>query len=149
MPTILIVDDSATDRRLAGGLLGQIDEMNIEYAVDGGDALLKMELHVPDIVVTDLDGTAHRLPALEGWRVMEIIKDAGQPLKAECGGALECATCHVYVAPSWLARLHPRSSEEEEKLDEAFLVKSNSRLSCQILMSDELNGLEVTLAPEG
>jgi 2Fe-2S ferredoxin len=104
------------------------------------------ELH---ILVTDLDGKAHRLPALEGWRVMEIIKDAGLPLKAECGGALECATCHVYVAPTWFDRLAPRSDEEEEKLDEAFLVKPTSRLSCQILMSDELNGLEVTIAPEG
>ena len=80
------------------------------------------ELHIR---VTDLDGKVHNLPALEGWRVMEIIKDAGLPLKAECGGALECATCHVYVAPQWL-----------------------DRLSCQILMSDELNGLEVTIAPE-
>ena len=104
------------------------------------------ELH---IVVTDLEGTVHRLPALEGWRVMEIIKDAGLPLKAECGGSLECATCHVYVAPSWFGRLHPRSDEEEEKLDEAFMVKPTSRLSCQILMTAELDGLEVALAPEG
>jgi 2Fe-2S ferredoxin len=104
------------------------------------------ELH---ILVTDPEGTTHRLPALEGWRIMEIIKDAGLPLKAECGGALECATCHVYVAPAWFDRLHPRSAEEEEKLDEAFLVKATSRLSCQILMSEELNGLEVTIAPEG
>lgn len=100
------------------------------------------------IQVTDREGTVHRLPALSGWRVMEIIKDAGLPLKAECGGALECATCHVYVDRAWTDRVHPKSDEEDEKLDEAFMVKGNSRLSCQILMSDELNGLEVTLAPE-
>jgi len=71
MPTILIVDDSATDRRLAGGLLGQLDNAHIEYAVDGGDALLKMELHVPDIVVTDLD-----MPSINGLELVEVIRKA-------------------------------------------------------------------------
>jgi len=104
------------------------------------------ELH---ILCTDRDGVQHSLPAIEGWRIMEIIRDNGLPIKAECGGALECATCHVYVANAWLDKLIEKSDEEEEKLDEAFLVKRNSRLSCQILMRDDLNGLEVTLAPEG
>jgi CheY-like chemotaxis protein len=71
MTTILIVDDSATDRRLAGGLLGQMDDVNVEYAVDGGDALLKMELHVPDIVVTDLD-----MPSINGLELVEVIRKA-------------------------------------------------------------------------
>ena len=103
------------------------------------------ELH---IVCTDREGVTHTLPALEGWRVMEIIRDNGLPIKAECGGALECATCHVYVANEWWDKLIPKSDEEDEKLDEAFLVKRHSRLSCQILMRDDLDGLEVTLAPE-
>ena len=103
------------------------------------------ELH---IICTDREGVAHTLPALEGWRVMEIIRDNGLPIKAECGGALECATCHVYVADAWWDRLVPKSDEEDEKLDEAFLVKRHSRLSCQILMRPDLDGLEVTLAPE-
>ena len=103
------------------------------------------ELH---IVCTDREGVTHTLPALEGWRVMEIIRDNGLPIKAECGGALECATCHVYVANEWWDKLIPKSDEEDEKLDEAFLVKRTSRLSCQILMRDDLDGLEVTLAPE-
>jgi 2Fe-2S ferredoxin len=103
------------------------------------------ELH---IVCTDRDGVKHSLPALEGWRIMEIIRDNGLPIKAECGGALECATCHVYVANEWWDKLVPKSDEEDEKLDEAFMVKRNSRLSCQILMRDDLDGLEVTLAPE-
>lgn len=101
------------------------------------------------ILCTDPEGTEHRLPAIEGWRVMELIKDAGLPLKAECGGALQCATCHVYVAPEWLDRLHAKSDEEEEMLDQAFLVKPTSRLSCQILMAAELDGLKVAIAPEG
>lgn len=103
------------------------------------------ELH---IICTDRDGVAHTLPALDGWRIMEIIRDNGLPIKAECGGCLECATCHVYVADSWSDKLVAKSDEEDEKLDEAFMVKRNSRLSCQILMRPDLNGLEVTLAPE-
>ncbi len=103
------------------------------------------ELH---ILCTDRDGAVHSLPALEGWRIMEIIRDNGLPIKAECGGALECATCHVYVANQWWDKLVPKSDEEDEKLDEAFMVKRNSRLSCQILMRPDLDGLEVTLAPE-
>lgn len=71
MPTILVVDDSATDRRLAGGLLSQIETMNVEYAIDGGDALVKMELHVPDIVVTDLD-----MPSINGLELVELIRKA-------------------------------------------------------------------------
>jgi len=102
------------------------------------------ELHIS---VADHAGALHRLPALEGWTVMEIIKDAGLPLKAECGGALECATCHVYVDPAWLDRLPPKRAEEDEKLDEAFSVRSSSRLSCQLIMAAELDGLTVTLAP--
>ncbi|MEM9964588.1 MAG: 2Fe-2S iron-sulfur cluster-binding protein [Asticcacaulis sp.] len=104
------------------------------------------ELH---ILCTDREGVTHNLPAIEGWRIMEIIRDNGLPIKAECGGALECATCHVYVAPQWWDKLVEKTDEEEEKLDEAFLVKRHSRLSCQVLMRDDLDGLEVTLAPEG
>lgn len=103
------------------------------------------ELH---ILCTDRDGVEHNLPALEGWRVMEIIRDNGLPIKAECGGALECATCHVYVDPDWVGKLVPKSDEEDEKLDEAFMVKRNSRLSCQIIMRPDFDGLKVTLAPE-
>lgn len=99
------------------------------------------------IFVTDYDGVEHELEALEGWRVMEIIRDYGLPIKAECGGACSCATCHVYVDEEWFGKLHPMEPEEEDMLDEAYDVKDNSRLSCQILMSEELDGLKVTLAP--
>jgi ferredoxin, 2Fe-2S len=99
------------------------------------------------IHVTDQAGTRHTLEALEGFRVMEIIRDWGLDIKAECGGACACATCHVHVASGWLDRLHPISDEEEDMLDVAFDVRDNSRLSCQLLMSEELDGLEVRLAP--
>lgn len=100
------------------------------------------------IFVTDRQGERHKLEALEGWRIMEIIRDWGLPIKAECGGACACATCHVYVAPEWSARLPEMTAEEQEMLDGAFEVdEERSRLSCQLLMSADLDGLEVTLAP--
>lgn len=99
------------------------------------------------IFVTDPDGKEHVLEALEGWRVMEIIKDYGLPLKAECGGACCCATCHVYVHEDWVDRLYAMREDEEDMLDEAIDVKENSRLSCQILMSADLDGLKVIIAP--
>lgn len=99
------------------------------------------------IFVTDQDGKEHELEGIEGWRVMEIIRDYGLPIKAECGGACSCATCHVYVADEWLDKLYPMRQDEEEMLDVAPDVTDNSRLSCQILMSEALDGLKVTLAP--
>ncbi|HRQ61288.1 MAG TPA: 2Fe-2S iron-sulfur cluster-binding protein [Alphaproteobacteria bacterium] len=98
------------------------------------------------IFVTDQGGTRHELDAIEGWRVMEIIRDHGLPIKAECGGACACATCHVYVAEEWIDRLIGPRDEEQDMLDEAFDVNESSRLSCQIIMSEELDGLELRLA---
>lgn len=99
------------------------------------------------IYVTDFDGIEHELIALEGWRVMEIIRDHELPIKAECGGACSCATCHVYVDEDWFDKLAEKRDEEEDMLDEAIDVQDNSRLSCQIIMSPELNGLKVAMAP--
>jgi 2Fe-2S ferredoxin len=98
------------------------------------------------ILVTDQDGKLHDLEALEGWRVMEVIRDWDLNIKAECGGACACATCHVYVHEDWLDKLQAASDEEEDMLDTVADVQPNSRLSCQILMSEELDGLQVTLA---
>jgi ferredoxin, 2Fe-2S len=100
------------------------------------------------VVVRMPDGSSNRLEALEGWRVMEVIRDWGLPIKAECGGACACATCHVWVGAEWVAKLAPPSSEELEMLDGAFNVDSRSRLCCQIIMSKALDGLEIELAPE-
>ena len=99
------------------------------------------------IHVTDQDGTDHTIPALAGWRVMEIIRDAGLQINAECGGCCSCATCHVYVDADWQDKLADPNDEEVDMLDEAFDVEDNSRLSCQIIMRDDLDGLKVTLAP--
>jgi ferredoxin, 2Fe-2S len=101
------------------------------------------------IHVTSPDGQEHDLEAVEGWRVMEIIREHGLPIKAECGGALACATCHVYVDPAWMDKLAPMREDEQDMLDSAFDVQENSRLSCQIIMDESLDGLAVTIAPSG
>jgi 2Fe-2S ferredoxin len=101
------------------------------------------------IHVIDRAGERHTLEAVEGWRVMEIIREWGLPIEGLCGGACECATCHVFVAQEWVERLHPARDEEESQLDTVPLTQGNSRLSCQILYAPELDGLEVSLAPVG
>lgn len=104
------------------------------------------------IYVTDWNGKVHELESVSGWRLMEIIRDYGMKnhalaIKAECGGACACATCHVYVDAAWKEKLIPPSREEIGQLDRAFDVREESRLSCQIIMDERLNGLRITLAP--
>ena len=97
------------------------------------------------IFVIDQQGIEHELEAISGWRVMEIIRDYGLPIKAECGGCCACATCHVYVDEEWVDKLPSMRDDEEEMLDEAFDVQSNSRLSCQLIMDEQYDGLRITL----
>ena len=99
------------------------------------------------LFVTDYDGVEHKLDGLEGWRAMEVIRDYGLPIKAECGGACACATCHVYVDEDWVNKLVPPNADEVMMMDDAMAVEDNSRLSCQIILSPELEGLKLTLAP--
>lgn len=99
------------------------------------------------ILVTDQQGIRHELEGLEGWRAMEVIRDWGLDIKAECGGACACATCHVYVEDGWLERLPAVSHDEDDLLYTAPDRQANSRLSCQILLTEALDGLELTLAP--
>ena len=98
--------------------------------------------------VTDREGVEHELQGEIGWSVMEIIRESGLPIEAACGGCCACATCHVYVDEAFLAKLDEPDPDENMMLDEAFEVQDNSRLSCQIKLSEELDGIRVTLAPE-
>jgi ferredoxin, 2Fe-2S len=98
------------------------------------------------IHVTDTHGKVHDLEAVEGWRVMEIIREHGLPIEAVCGGACECATCHVHVATEWQEKLFPAREDEEDMLDELPEISHTSRLSCQIIWSQDLDGLQLTLA---
>jgi 2Fe-2S ferredoxin len=99
------------------------------------------------IIVTDQDGAVHELEGLDGWRVMEVIRDWGLNIKAECGGSCTCATCHVWVDQEWYDKLSPASDDEEDLIFSTLDQKPTSRLSCQILLNDELDGLCVTLTP--
>ena len=99
------------------------------------------------VYVTDMEGKEHALEGVEGWRLMEVIRDYKLPIKAECGGACACATCHVYVAEDWVGKLFPPRQDEIDQMDSAFNVHDNSRLSCQIILNEKLDGLKVTLAP--
>ena len=98
------------------------------------------------VFVTDLDGNTKEVEGTVGWTLMEVIRDAGEPIKAECGGACACATCHVYVDDEWLDATGERSEEEEDMIDLALEVEGTSRLSCQIEMSASLDGIKLRLA---
>ena len=100
------------------------------------------------IKVTDRDGNKHELEGDSNSTLMEILRDAGLDIEAACGGCCACATCHVYINDQWLEKISPKDDDEESMLDQAFDVKKNSRLSCQINLSDELDGLVLELAPE-
>ena len=92
------------------------------------------------------DGTRYEVEAENGSTVMEnAIRNAIPGILAECGGACACATCHVYVDEAWAAKTGSPSPMEEDMLDFAFDVRPTSRLSCQIKVSDELDGLIVTV----
>lgn len=97
------------------------------------------------IFVIDGEGREHRLEALEGWRVMEIVRDHGFPIIAECGGACACGTCQVEVAPGWTAKLHPPREDELDMLDRNY-AGAASRLSCQLIFTPELDGLRLRIA---
>ena len=94
----------------------------------------------------EFNGNEHEIEVSNGLTVMEgAIKNKIPGIDADCGGACACATCHVYVDNKWLEKLSPKDDSEEDMLDFAFEVKSNSRLSCQITVSDELDGLVVNM----
>jgi 2Fe-2S ferredoxin len=97
------------------------------------------------IRVNDGHGKTHVLQAVEGWRVMEVIREHGLPIEAICGGACACATCHVHLAPSWAERVHPARDDEEAMLDGVPGSEPTSRLSCQIIWDEHLDGLELSL----
>lgn len=101
------------------------------------------------LTIVNRDGDEKTIKAETGLSVMENIRDNGfDELLALCGGSCSCATCHVYVDDDWLARVGPVEGDEDELLESSSHREANSRLSCQIEMSDALDGLKVTIAPE-
>lgn len=97
------------------------------------------------IIYTDSEGTSREVEAKSGTSIMEAaVQNMIPGIDADCGGACACATCHVYVDEAWLGKLKDKDDMEESMLDFAEHVQDNSRLSCQILISDELDGIKVT-----
>jgi len=99
---------------------------------------------MPKITYVTTDGERHEVEVENGYSVMEgAINNDIDGIVAECGGACACATCHAYIDEQWLDKLPDMDDMEDSMLDAAFERKSNSRLTCQIEVSDQLDGLVV------
>lgn len=104
---------------------------------------------MPKLIVVNRDGEESTVDADDGLTVMEAIRDNGfDELLALCGGCCSCATCHVHVDPAFADKLPEMSEDEDDLLDSSDHRNATSRLSCQIPLSSELDGLKVTIAPE-
>ncbi len=103
---------------------------------------------MPKLIITDRSGKKKELEFDKNFNLMETLRDNGFDIEASCGGCCACATCHVYIDKKWVHKLTSMNDDEESMLDQAFDVKQNSRLSCQIPLTDELDGLELEIAPD-
>lgn len=118
-----------------------LDTSPFNTADETGDATLKLDVRLTN-------GHRFQADAAIGFRVMELIRAHGVPIKAECGGAGVCATCHVRIPEAWRNVLPPPNDEEMARLDEIPGADECSRLSCQIVMAHELDGLELEIQPD-
>ena len=101
---------------------------------------------MPRIIYNTHDNNTHTVDVQNGLTVMEgAVQNDIPGIDADCGGGMACATCHVYVDEGWMQKLPQKDDGEEDMLDMAFEPKKNSRLSCQIIVSDELDGLVVNI----
>ena len=101
---------------------------------------------MPKITYIEHNGKIHSIEVANGLSVMEGAVQNNIPgIDADCGGSMACATCHVYVKEDWFNKLPKKEDGEEDMLDMAFEPKKNSRLSCQLMVSDQLDGLVVNL----
>ena len=104
---------------------------------------------MPKMTFIERDGTRRDVDAPVGLSVLEIAHKHDIDLEGACEGSLACATCHVVVDPDWAAKLSPPTDDEEDMLDLAFGLEKTSRLGCQIVMTDALDGLTVRLPKAG
>ena len=101
---------------------------------------------MPKITYIEHSGKSHTIEVANGLSVMEGAVQNNIPgIDADCGGSMACATCHVYVKEEWFNKLPKKEEGEDDMLDMAFEPKTNSRLSCQLMVSDQLDGLVVNL----
>ncbi len=100
---------------------------------------------MPKITYIDSTGERRTIDVEKSLTVMEgAVQNQIPGIDADCGGGMACATCHVYVKEEWLNKLPKAEDAEQDMIDMAFEPKKNSRLSCQLIVSDELDGLVVT-----
>ena len=98
------------------------------------------------ITYIEHNGKAHTVEVSSGLSVMEGAVQNNIPgIDADCGGGMACATCHVYVKEDWFDKINKKNEGEDDMLDQAYEPKKNSRLSCQIIVSDDLDGLVVDM----
>jgi 2Fe-2S ferredoxin len=101
---------------------------------------------MPKVTFMGFKGGAHTVEVPEGTTLMRAATDNGVPgIDGDCGGNCACATCHVYVDPEWADRVGARTASEQDMLNLVAELRDNSRLACQISLTDELNGLVVRL----
>ena len=100
------------------------------------------------IHLTDREGGTHDIDADSGMKLMEAIRDIDNSVEAICGGLCSCATCHVYVDADWFGKLPAIEDDEEELLDSLENRQERSRLSCQVELVPELDGITITVGPE-
>ena len=103
---------------------------------------------MPIVRVIDRDGVEQEVNAPNGAVLMEPLRDMDDGIAAICGGMCSCATCHVYVDEEWVDKLPAPMSDEGDMLGDLISRRENSRLSCQIVVNDALDGLKVQIAPE-
>jgi 2Fe-2S ferredoxin len=103
---------------------------------------------MPQMIFVERDGSHRTVDAPIGLSVLEIAHKHGVDIEGACEGSLACSTCHVIVDPAWFTKLARASEDEEDMLDLAFGLEKTSRLGCQIVMSEALDGLVVRL-PSG
>ena len=104
---------------------------------------------MPRLLVTDVDGQQRTLEGEAGYAVMETLRDNDTGVLALCGGACSCATCHVFIDDAWQSRIPTPADDELALLEEAEGYREGtSRLSCQIELTDDLDGLVLEVAPE-
>ncbi len=100
---------------------------------------------MPKITYIDFNGNSKNIEVENGLTVMEgAIQNNVPGIDADCGGSMACATCHVYVNEEWSNKISPAEDAEQDMIDMAFEPKKNSRLSCQLIVNNELDGLIVT-----
>ncbi len=115
------------------------DPVNADTPPD--EPFLGLEVRLADV-------STHLIDAAVGFNAMELIRAAGLPIKAECGGAGICATCHCRVPDAWAQHLPAASDEEQNKLDEIPTADDRSRLACQIRFTHALDGLVLEVQPD-